>query len=262
MSDERPLPDDWHILAPTMNRNKLGKHYSAGYRLMARWARLSGVRPAVGLGLPGNIDQLAQNRSISELARVMGVCSATLYGAMKRQRPDLFEHCRKVGMKSRKEIGAAKGGMIASPIPGDFADNAMSMTMPQLIEYYKRSRKTINRWLEKQPQSVRDAVLENGQRRRDQAASVGGKNMARNRGNGGQPFLKPMQSKINSHPIISREKQAMRYLQRYAPCYPRSVHHSILEGYLFRGIAMTGAEIIAEATKRGWNPDAWRELAA
>lgn len=57
--------------------------------------------------------------------------------------------------------------------------------------------------------------------------------------------------------------KAMRYLQRFGACYPRSVERKALHGYIFAlkpGI-LSADDIIAEAKRRGWQPDAWRDLA-
>lgn len=71
----------------------------------------------------------------------------------------------------------------------------------------------------------------------------------------------PMRPDVQTAPKC-RADDAMRYMQRFGPCYPMRVINKVLDGYSFRGIRMTGPQIIAEAQKRGWNPDAWREIAA
>jgi hypothetical protein len=52
---------------------------------------------------------------------------------------------------------------------------------------------------------------------------------------------------------------AMRFLQRFAPCYPRRVFDARYNGYIFkmRPGVLTADEIVAEAEKRGWRVDSW-----
>jgi hypothetical protein len=52
---------------------------------------------------------------------------------------------------------------------------------------------------------------------------------------------------------------AMRFLQRFAPCYPRRVFNPKMDGYIFkmRPGVLTADEIVAEAEKRGWRVDSW-----
>lgn len=55
--------------------------------------------------------------------------------------------------------------------------------------------------------------------------------------------------------------KAMRWLQRYGVCYPMRVHDPKLTDYIFKGLRMDAAAIIAEAKARGWRVDNWRDVA-
>lgn len=266
----RPMPDDFLTVAVGKTRAELCEIYKAGKRTIARWrdeaAGKSKVRLREAVKLPPNIDELAKGQHIAGLAKMLNMHSATLWTKLKRHRPDLFEMCRVNGRRVKIVHAGIAAQLSYRDKPEGFDEIAAGMSLTQVARHYNASPKTVRKWLETSPQWVRDGMAK-AAKERSRAAAI---NSARNqvRATRKQPnkpgtgfALRYLGDTVREPAIISREKQAMRYLQKFGPCYPMSVHNKALDGYSFKGIRMTAAQIIAEAEKRGWNPDAWREIA-
>lgn len=244
----RPVPDDWHQIAPKFSQWALMNRYSASSLTVKRWVLQTGVKLSTyehNRPLPDNLETIAVGHTFKSLAGLLGRGDTQLRKMLSATHPALYAQLVENGRKAM--LTAAR------PIPGDFRVSVRAgLTRSKLCDLYSCSETVLRRWLNiAGPEYIRmvneagaAAIVRNGRNSRQRYAHA------------------PSKPQVGSEQVqaVTHVQQAMRYLQRYAPCYPRSVHHPILEGYLFRGIAMTGAEIIAEATKRGWNPDAWRQI--
>ncbi len=145
------------------------------------------------------------------------------------------------------------------PLPDDFEELCLSgMTRAELEATYQCSNSPITRWLGMVSAEAREAVNQAGYRSHRQKAV---QQAIKSRKTGFVRDLSP--TNIQRAPVGNVE-QAMRYLQRFGACYPRSIHMKALEGYTFvlRPGVLSGDDIVAEAKRRGWNPDAWREVRA
>lgn len=247
----RPIPADWADVAPRSTQLELMAHYRCSDKCVRRWMAESGVntKGANRRVWPANIEQIAEGKSVTDIARAIGWSRNTLDQRLKAEYPEL--HAKAVALGVSQHAGAVA---VRREVPDGFEAMCGKMSVSQLAMHYRASTVTVRKWLDVRPHCAA---------RVDMVASRN-MAMAAKRARRQRYAHAPSKPQVGSEQVqaVTHVQQAMRYLQRYAPCYPRSVHHPILEGYLFRGVVMTGAEIIAEATKRGWNPDAWRELAA
>lgn len=263
----RPVPSDFAAVAVGKSRDELCDIYKAGKQTIARWrdevAGKGKLRIRQPVQLPDNISELAQGKSIAGLAKVLNMHSATLWSVMKKQRPDLFEMCRANGNLAKVRHAVVAAGHATLERPGDFDDVVSGMSIAQAAKHWGCGVKTIHKWLRTSPEWVREGMAKARiERSRAGAINSGRASLRRQRqgGGGNASVLRYLGDTVHEAPILPRDRQAMRYLQKFGPCYPMSVHNKALDGYSFRGIRMTAAQIIAEAEKRGWNPDAWREI--
>lgn len=249
---QRPLPDDWREVAATMTPRRLVVHYRTSYRTIKRWMMecpvdTAGGRRGCGAPVPDDWTDIAPRMTKPLLRKRYRVADLTLERWIAESGVDVLRPYR-------------------APMPEGFYDVARGSTFAELMRHYRRDLTTIKRWLVDAPDWVK-AGMEEARRAACQAGAKAGAASARKAKAATQ--LKPKTSgwKLPMRPDVQaaptcRADEAMRYMQRFGPCYPLRVLNKVLDGYSFRGIRMTAAQIIAEAEKRGWNPNAWREIAA
>lgn len=272
----RPVPADFAAVAPTMSQVKLAKHYRCSDMKIKEWLRETGVRSGGQRGrrktLPADLEQFAAGHCIASLAKVLGWSDCTLGKHLKRHKPAIYEALRARG----NEISA--NVMIITPPPpqpkkqrpDDFEQRCRTMNKRQLQEHYGCSLRIVTRWIEESPSHVADWVRDNAREACMQSGALGGR--ARKIAHGitekkprFYPARRPAGQRIplpaQTAPT-SRADMAMRWLQRFGPCYPMRVHMKALDDYMILGRRMPAAAVIAEAERRGWQPDAWRQIAA
>jgi hypothetical protein len=75
--------------------------------------------------------------------------------------------------------------------------------------------------------------------------------------------LYKIQIKRHDDAAIKEADKARAYLQRFGPCFSDAYSANPGRGgYWFRGNHFETDALIAEAYRRGWKPDGWREIAA
>ena len=181
-------------------------------------------------------------------------------------------------------------------VPADFVAMAQTMTLRQLAAHYSANKRTIGKWLTQHGMSkahkkwlpanidelmkgrlITEVAAELGLNRNtlsdmlrrerpdlyDAARQRGIRSSAAyRRTTVGQIVLKPMRTTVAPAPIMSQADLAMRWLQRVGVCYPLRVYGRNLPGYRFMGRLWQADELVAEAKRRGWQPDTWPRLAA
>lgn len=251
----RPVPDDWQMVAPHMTQPELAKHYRTSYRVIKRWVKETSVATSgtqTVMKLPDNLEELAQVHSFRTLAALLKRSPDRLRQRVRIERPDLFEIMAQNGQRN---VMAAN----SIPMPAEFVEACFAgMSRAKLSIDFGVSNTVISRWLNEAGPDAKRAV-DAAAKEAIRAAAVASGKKAR-----GTFALKPLCKDNIQRAAVGQVEQAMRYLQRFGACYPRNVHHPILEGYTFvlKPGVLTGDQIIAEAKRRGWNSDAWRELAA
>ena len=247
----RPIPADWADVAPRLTQPELMAHYRCNDRCVRRWMAESGVntKGANRRAWPADLEQIAIGKSVTDIARAIGWARNTLDQRLKAEYPEL--HAKAVACGLAQNAGAVA---IRREVPDCFEGMCGKMSVSQLALHYRASTVTIRKWLAVRPHCAARVEM------------VATRNMAMSAKKARRQRYShaPSKPQVGSEQVqaVTYIQQAIRFLQPHGVCYSRSVLHPKLEGYLFRGVVMTGAEIIAEATKRGWNPDAWRELAA
>ena len=271
----RPCPDDFATVAPTMSQDKLAKHYRCSDLKIKEWLRETGLRSS-GKNrpktLPADIETLAVGHCIASLAKVLGWSDCTLGKHLLRHKPALHKELRNRG----NAISA--GVMIHTPPPAqpkkqrpdDFEQRCRWMNKTQLKKHYAVSLLIITRWIEESPPHVAEWVRANGRDACIQLGALGGraKKIAVGITEKKPRFYPARRPAGQRQPVpcqvapMSRADMAMRWLQRFGPCYPMRIHLKALDDYMILGCRMPAAAVIAEAERRGWQPDAWRSVAA
>lgn len=256
--NRREVPADWHIMAPKMTQLEAAAYYQCGKVRIVRWMAETGIKcgrlaPNCRRDFPANIAELAKGESIPTLAEKLGWGASTLRHRIRREFPDLHAQLVKNGREHIATSTSARmkgSDHLRRPIPDDFAHAMRTMNRAQMARHYNAHENTVSKWISQMPA---DLVAEYRQRIRAKATAAVKGTFALKK----LSCPTPMQAGV-----MTLADKAMRWLQRYGPCYPMRIYNKVLDDYSFRGVRMSGQALIAEARKRGWNPDAWRELAA
>lgn len=195
-----------------------------------------------------------------------GRCHSCAIRASKRQRPvpaDFRIFGAKMALREltahygcstrtitrwRMETGTpmANLGPAKLPVPDDFAQVAPTMTIADLCRHYGKVFDTVKGW-----------TLMAGVRAK--AYTRGPRLIV---GNAERTFAN---ARMISHRDDSRVGRAVDYLRRFGPVVrcDAEVRYAEKGDHYRRGCSiLTGAEIIDRAERNGWQPDAWKELAA
>ena len=269
----RPVPADFATVAPTMSITKLAAHYRASDSKVKAWIKESGAGRPSGKGvlkvLPDNIEALAEGHCLFSLSKVLGWSDCAVARQLKRHKPALYEALRYHGKKTSAVGRFPPPPMPKAPIPADFNDMCRSMSKTQLVAHYGRSMRLISRWIDESPAYVKAWVAENGKRACSLAGKRGGVK-PRQKPDVGERVVKlraPRSPAGQRNPLptqaaaVTDADKAMRWLQRYGPCYPMRIHVKALDDYMIFGRRMPASAVVDEAKRRGWNPDAWRQVA-
>lgn len=231
----RPIPADFVELAASgASVTELRMRYRVGQHLIARWIKQIGGKPRsrqnVALRpVPDDFAQWAAVETVDKLMSRYG-CGTVLIARWRKESGAPRPHNRPGGQK---------------PIADGFADAAARLNITQLEEHFGVSRATIRKWLER-------AGLKAARPHRvivPCTSSMG----------------RPKAAPVITNRDTSRAGMAADYLRRFGPVVRCKANGSFdpKGSHWRRGSTVLCAdEIIARAIRNGWNPDAWKVLAA
>lgn len=177
--------------------------------------------------MPEDFHEVAKGKTINQLQAIYS-CGAN---AVKRWR-------EAVGIPTGAPIACKRHQPAKRKMPDGFALVARNMTMRGLRTHFKASAIQVNRWCDEAGVTPRKA----GQWR--------------------QPGPRP----LPDHRDNSRAGLAAQYLQRFGPvvrCNEDGRLNADGTHWLRGGrFILTDDEIIARAERNGWQPDAWKAIAA
>jgi hypothetical protein len=237
----RPMPEDFAERASSgVTINELMLHYGAGASVMRRWLDEYGKRPRAARstarrGVPEDFGEWASVETVLQL--IKRYCCGT--ATVTRWR-------RELGLKpvrSRQKKPTA--------IPDGFALVAPVTTMRELKQRYGKGKTTIWKWCQiagVQPRTV--AVSRTQQVRPARNPAPAGRKL--------NPFDGP-------HRDTTRAGMAADYLRKFGPvvrCDAAGRFNPTGNHWRRGSTILCADEVIARAIRNGWNPDAWKALAA
>lgn len=254
---ERTTPSDFAEHAVTMTERELCAHYCTGPYVVRRWREETGVRRDRMRAMPDDFVAVAKTMTIEQLMRHY----RARHSLVKRWLSD-------IGQKGERRL-------LRAPVPADFLIQCKLNGKTRLRVVYQCSERQIEYWLQQAGEQARALVAAAGARamveagRRNAALQKAARAAAaKDAPTKRNPVaMKPTGWKLplvkdaQTSPV-TRADQAMRWLQRKGPCYPLRIYGANLPGYRFSGRLWQADELIAEAERRGWQPDAWRSVAA
>lgn len=236
----RPRPADFADRYREMGVPRLVEHYTAGRATVRRWVEEIGMQPPVRIkGKPAR-------PCPPDFARYAGI--ETNDELMRRYdcKPSIIWRWRReTGIASKRPELKGPG---PRPVPDNFRALAARLNREELRVRYGVSGNLIDRWLREcglKPLGRRQNALQ-------VVASMGKRKVA-------SAMVAP------SGRDTSDAGRAAYFLQRRGPIYRCDAEGRFKLGgshWKWRGRAHTDGEIIAEARERGFDPDAWREVAA
>ena len=237
------MPADFPEKGRRMSREEAMRHYGVSQRIMVRWRKEAGIRTHASKKRPPR----PLPADFLEIAPTLSYAAAE-----KRWKAGAIQirtWYRDAG------IGPARATRW-KPIPEGFAEIAPTMRLYDLARRYEVQPETVRRWcyrLQIEPM-----------RRRPKS----------------EPFKRQTKPKTRKLPLrgvmvlptlsrmperdSSREGQAADHLRRYCAVYRcTETGAADQKGKFWRvgNAVKTGAELIAQAERHGWNPDAWMEIA-
>lgn len=220
----RPIPPDFERHYARHGGEECRKHYKCGHSTLARWIKETGVKRKPGSRYRPFPEDIAEIAAGKNMRQLAAALGWAAEVVHRRLKNEL------------PEIYAGCLAVIRKPPPADFQTRANGRTASYLAKEYGCGHRTIKRWAD-----------ETGVRLR--APQVAGF------------FIGPKPAPVTDG-LLSEAGKAMRYLQKFGPCYPQSVLRSGASGYRYNSRVWRDEELIAEALRRGWKPDGWRDLAA
>jgi hypothetical protein len=255
---ERPAPSDFAEHAITMTERELCAHYRTGPYVVRRWRDETGVKRDRMRAMPDDFVAVAKTMTIEQLMRHY----RARHSLVKRWLSD-------IGHTGEKRL-------LRAPVPADFLAQCKMNGKTRLRAVYQCSERQIEYWLEQAGDQARALVAAAGARamveagRRNAAMQKAARAAAAKDAPKHNPVaMKPTGWKLPlvkdaQTSAVTRADQAMRWLQRKVPyCYPlRVTCGGNIPGYRMLSRVWQADELIAEAERRGWQPDAWRSVAA
>jgi transposase len=185
---------------------------------------------------PSDFDQFAPGKRLTVIAAHYGVGVRTV------------RHWRKErGIEPL--IPQQYAGRLRRPVPASFDKIAPTQPIKNLAKYYGTGRETVRRWLD-------ETGIEAGKRVYSHRAPKRYKPM-HNFG------TSPVRIKHGEDSLAARA--ADECLRRYAPtfrCDEAGNQQSNGHYWLHGRVVLSDDELIARAERKGWNPDAWKVIAA
>ena len=234
-----PPPADWATVVPGLTLVEVIKHYKVGKETYRRWAAETGIhtRGVMRRPWPDNLAEMCETLSIGDLAKHMAWSTAHVSSRLNAEFPHLHVKARANSFVNRREKAA-----LSLPIPEDFKQQCKQLSLVALQSLYAVGRKTLNRWL---TESGNQAII-------DVANSAKRRSVAASRANNRPRSRLPSPNDIVDGVSISVIDMAMRFLQRFSPCYPMRVKKATLSGYYYQGQVWTDKEILDKAERRGF----------
>ncbi|MET3710382.1 hypothetical protein ABIC65_001062 [Sphingomonas trueperi] len=227
----RPAPEDFVEMAKTMTHKQLVKHYGSSSGTVSRWRLETGAKKHAGREMRAIPDDFRAN------AKTM---------TWKDLR-DHYHASNEVLQRWRILSGVRleKAARPLTPPPAGFRQAATVMLRTQLATHYHVSKGMIDRWL-------RETGLQALGRVQAEARVV-------------HAIGAPKLAAVPNNRDMSLAGRAADFLQKRAAIFRCDANGRFQLGgthWKWRGKAHTAAEIIAEACERGFEPDAWKEIAA
>lgn len=233
--DPRPMPGDFREKAGAgMATKQLMRHYGAGAGVVQRWIREMGGKPrakqwSADAPAPDDFSRYASIETVAQLVKRYGV------GTKKVAR-------------WRREVDAAsppRPTRITKPMPEGFAMAAPNLTLAEICARFGIGRTTVKKW-------CADAKVKPATPRRTYAGASSAMGRA-----------KPAMTALNRD--TSRAGQAADFLRRFGPvvrCDEAGRYKPDGDHWRRGSTVLTADEVIARAVRNGWQPDAWKALAA
>lgn len=234
--DARPMPADFAGNARIMTQRELCQLYGAGTGVVRRWLTEARISRSKQRPMPADFFKNYHRMSWEDL-QAHYACSAHTMGRWVKQ------------------LGLAKSvGRYC--LPPNIAELCETHNLTSLARELGWDVTTVKRRLRVDRPDLYDMAQSNGVQQAGQ--------QKKRISTPGHFAMKPMCARIEHHGVMSEADKAMRYLQRYGfgSCYPLRIYGKTLPGYRYMGRVWQDDELIAEAKRRGWKPDGWRELAA
>lgn len=235
----RPMPEDFReIVASGITMVDLMAHYQVGAGVLKRWVDDIGGRSRSSRGpqqktMPADFALWAARETTLQLIHRYR-CGTKAVARWRRE----------AGLKSTPPRRQPK----TQPVPDGFALMVPQMTMRELKERFGKGKTTIWKWCQVAGVQPRKASTHPPTR------AAGHIHVGRKL----NPFDGPRRD-------VSRAGQAADFLRTFAPVVRcNSVGHYDQNGDHWRrgSFVLTADEIIQRATRQGWNPEAWKALAA
>lgn len=232
MSDLRPVPDDYAVIAPSVTRHQARVHWNTSYEIVDRWAKETGtVYRAVEATLqpPENWAALVADKTPNQVREALDI-SHTTYRRFARQ----------TGIRAGRAGSSRNHSRLDQP-PPEFYTDARTMTLWALRHKYKMGEERAKKFLK-----LRGIAPD---KRKLPTSYASG---------GGQPFSS------NLTATISTLDTAARYLQRFfvPVCRLSPLRRENSEKVWACGrLELTDAELLEKARAKGWNADGWKMLA-
>lgn len=245
-----PIPDDF---AANAHRTKaeLAQRYGVSLQTVLRWRKRVGCAAErfQPKAMPEDFAEIGGTMSVPQLQRHYGVGQNTI-------------------MRWRKECGIR--GVNTGPAsaarraeaPADLADRYRELgSLRALTAHYRRDFHTVQRWVRDAGLAINPvgwaATLKPKRRRAPEHHQI--------RPVPGAMVL-PAFKNVTPPPLGGREEGAAQFLRRhYVPvCHCNEAGAADPKGKFWRcgSLVLSGAELLERAQRKGWEPDAWRELAA
>lgn len=245
----RPVPADFTALAPTMPVKALARHYRTGSEAVHRWLGETGISSA----LPRELRQIPAD--FHTQAPLM-----TRHSLAKHYQTNASVIERWIAESGVKVIEGRRCD--ATPVPDDFAELAARMVLTELADHYDINHKAVERWF--RDTGVPRLVRPRGRPRIATATKKPTVRLAVHRS-----FAGPKSSFINRlNRDDSLEGQAADHLRHYCAVYRCTEKGGVVDDraslthWRYGNAVLTGAELVARAERMGFDPEAWRRIAA
>lgn len=235
----RPVPADFAEVYGTMPRHELAAHYKCSNRKITEWAQELGVKNAKR-PVPADFAQRHAELTNKALRAHYQATSSTI-------------------TRWIREAGVSKQNVFK--LPPDIDELVAGHSYITLAEALGCGRDALrNRIMRDRPDLHAVIVATSRHLAAIAGAEARRKLIATRRIPISAPKIKVTRATDNAS---TQADLARAYLQRFGPCYSAKFSAQPQRGgYFFKGLHYTDQALIAEAKRRGWEPDAWRRLAA
>lgn len=227
----RSMPANFAGMANALKQRELCKHFGAGPATIRRWVELAGVAKGRGeRAMPDDFAVMAETLSVEAL-----------------------RHHYKCGSRALKRWLADAGIDTSAKrimLPANIDEIAVGKNLTSLAAALGVHVSSLKRHLRSERPDLATRCADLGRKQTcNQQRSY--------------RFSALPEVKLPAAANVTAADQARNYLQRFGPCFSaRYSEKPALGGYFFCGRHFTTPQLIAEANRRGWNPNAWQQVAA